>query len=478
MRSGRLALLALLLVVAACGGSTGATTSTGSTAATTTTAAATTTTTAPGFTVTSEDGDLTVEVPFEAMAEDPGITIRILAPEEYPPELAAAAENPGAVLYSLEPDGLTFDAPVRVTRRLSLENFPGLPAGAIPIVTLLTTQADGSGFELLGDLEVLHDGEDVLVSGDLTHFSPVITVGEQLFMKSIFDKYHNGFETEVGLDIGLSAAFYRTDGSAFGAPAMVVGAGFTRHDDAVGFAEGAGSLSIACKMTGEYRPRVGFQIEFRIEGAGVDEATLRSSPQLIPDLGTVSILVKQIAPLFCFGAETSLQGVQVDLQAAADHPGGIEWIPNEAFLGGFSGAYVWFGNVPRLQGSWAGLIQDLNSNGQVDGDDMMLPVYPVVEMQQMYGYIAPLYGMDDYFVYVIDGKQFDWSPGEDYGAATVEATLPVLESLYLGMGRFDAAIALVTVDGLPFVFKVGPSEEAQTAAATLEIFTILLRSAF
>src|SRR3972149_4644973 len=106
--------LAFLLVLVACGDDTGGSTSAVSTTVATTTTAPTTTTTPPGFEVTSEDGDLTVEVPFEAMASDPGITIRLLAGDEYPPELASAAENPKSRIYNLEPDGTVFAAPVTV----------------------------------------------------------------------------------------------------------------------------------------------------------------------------------------------------------------------------------------------------------------------------------------------------------------------------------------------------------------------------
>jgi hypothetical protein len=460
----RRAILSLAVVGAACGGGTADTSTTGpgSSAVTTSTAAATTTAVPQGFTVTSEDGDVTIEVPFEAMAEDPGITIRVLAPEEYPPELASAGNNPGTVIYSMEPDGLLFDAPVRVTRRLSVENVPGLPVDAIPIVTLVTSSADGSGFELLDDLVVLVDGEDFFVSGDTTHFSPLVTLSEQVFMRVRLAQTHDSFMTEIGVDFDLTPEFYGIDGSRLDAPEMVDGVGFTRHDDEIGFLEASHALGISCKIIGEYRPRVGFQINFRVAEAAANEATLRSSPLLIPGLTDVPILAKTVAPLACVDPATSLAGVRFELETAVDHPGGEVFITGEAFGGGNSGGRIGFGRTLRLAGTWAGLIRDSNGNGEVDGSDLMYPVYQIEEMEEMFGYVAPLYSFGDYFIYVIDGNQYDWNPGDEYGTAPVFEHLPVLRSLFRGPGRFEASIGVVGVDGNPFVFTVGSAEELKT----------------
>jgi hypothetical protein len=411
----------------------------------------TTATTVPpaGFTVTSEDGDLTIEVPFEAMAADPGITIRVLAPEEYPPELAGAAQNPGTVIYSMEPDGLVFDAPVRVTRRIPVANFPGLPEDAIPIVTLVTTTADGSGFEYLGDLEVLLDGDDLFVSGETTHFTPLVSVSEQTYL-AVELPNHFGYTTETNEGLILSALFFDSGGLPVAPPPRVTGVGFPRNGVEIGFVGGEGLVTIDCPVVGEYSPSIGFDMTFRPTEAAEGEATLNSSRILVPGVDQVEVLAQRVIPLSCVDPMTSLAGVGIDLRVETDHRNGV----TDGLIG--------FGPTPRLDGSWAGLILDLNGNGTVDLSDRMFPVYEVVEMQQRWGYLAPLYEYGRYFIYVVDGNQYDWTPGEDYGPAPVLEHLPLLQSLFRGPGRFEATIALVGVDGAPFVYEVGPEEDTQT----------------
>jgi hypothetical protein len=465
----------LVLVGAACGGGTAETSTTGSTASSDTTVLATTTTTGPeGFTVTSEDGDLTIEVPFEAMAADPGITIGVLAPEEYPPELAGAAQNPGTVIYSMEPDGLVFDAPVRVTRRIPVANFPGLPEDAIPIVTLVTTTADGSGFEYLGDLEVLLDGDDLFVSGETTHFTPLVSVSEQTSVSLGFGDSHLGSTTEALTALPVRARFSAADALLL-SPPQVTGAGSTDDKAAVGFEEGPGTLEVDCLALGKYTPRMGFSFIFRITDAADDEVTLFSSRTLVSGVDEVEVLVQRVTPLSCVEPSTSLAGTTVELKTWVDHPGEQIIIQNEDFRGGFTGLKDDFGPNPRLAGTWSGLILDLNSNRMVDGSDRMYPLYELVEMQGRYGTVNPLFEMASHFIYVVDVNQYDWDPGEDYGPAPVLEHLSLLQSQFRGPGRFEASIALVGVDGAPFVLEVGPGEDTQTEPeAELLLFVVPL----
>lgn len=479
MRSHR-AIVALILVGTACGGGTAETSTTapGSTGVTTT-LGSTSTTGADGFMVTSEDGDVTIEVPFEAMAEDPGIVIRVLDPLEYPVELAGAAANPGAVIYSMEPDGLVFDAPVQVTRRVPVANFPDLPEGAIPIVTLVTSTADGSGFEYLGDLEVLLDGDDLFVSGETTHFSPLVSVSEATSVRVVLPDTHFGFKTELGILIRLTPEFYGANGAMVASPSQVTGAGFTRSDDALSFVEADHAIDIDCSALGEFGARFGFDLVFRIGDDSADQAKLNSSPNLVSGFDEVEVLVKQAAPIFCLDPATSLSGLKFPLMLWVDHPGGAVYIANEDYGGGYTGGLVDFGDLSRLAGAWAGVIQDSNRNGMVDYSDRMYPVYPVVQMQEHFQYVAPFYSMNPYFIYVVDGNQFDWTPGEGYDAAPVSEHLPLLEALYTGEGRFEAAIAVVAVGGNPFVWDVGPGEDVQTEPdAVLKLFFELARPDF
>jgi len=463
-----IALMAMLLVAAACGGGTASPSSSSSSDATTTTVGTTSTTGPSGFTVVSEDGDLEIDVPFEAMAEDPGITIRVLSPEEYPPELAGAGETPGTVIYSMEPDGLTFDAPVRVTRRLSASNFEDLEEFEVPVVVMLTTGEDG--FEVMSDLRVQRDGDDIFASGETTHFSPAVTLYGRLRVQFDFDDYHRSFEGEEGLPIYISPRF-TNEGPVSTGPLSVQGVGYTRDDEAMEFQAGE-FLGIECLIPGEYKPRVGFDVEFNLADPAEGEPTVHGVRTLAPDVDRLQIKVKNVAPLMCFNPETSIHGVGFDFEVASDHPGGVEWVPGGDFMGGNSAAYGWFSQTTRLDGAWVGLIGDGNGNGIVDPTDTMFPVYEVKDYGGMTGFVAPLFSYGDYFVYVIDGNQFDWNPGADYGVGPVGEIVAYLETLYRGMGRFDSAIALVTHEGSPWTYSVDSSEDVQSVSgAEAEIFT-------
>ena len=211
MRRGIAALLGLAL--AACGGGTTAPT-TPTTAATTTTMPATTT--FAGFEVTSDDGDVTVRVPFEALAEDPGIAITRLSVADYPAAFAGVLGADDAV-YSLTPDGLVFDAPVTVTARL--HGFEALTDTEIPLVTMVS--ANDAGTELLSDLAVTRIGDEVFASGTTTHFSAFGIANEQVVLEVKFVEATTDFATEIGVDLTLTPQFHNTPGVQLQPPAAL-----------------------------------------------------------------------------------------------------------------------------------------------------------------------------------------------------------------------------------------------------------------
>jgi hypothetical protein len=120
------------------------------------------------ITVESEDGDLVLEVPAGA-PEAEAVTVSVLDPADYPPELAGVEQTEGTVLYRLEPDGAEFAEPVLITRRLDAANFD-LGPGELPFVLGVTYSADGT-YELLEVPEISRDGDDVYVTSEATHFS-------------------------------------------------------------------------------------------------------------------------------------------------------------------------------------------------------------------------------------------------------------------------------------------------------------------
>lgn len=466
----RLALaLAFLVLAAACGGGTGsATTSPATTAAATTTAATTTssattataatTTTNPGFEVASEDGDLTVEVPLEAMATDPGITVRLLAPEEYPPELAGAADNPNSRIYNLEPEGLEFAAPVTVTRRIDTERFGDLGPDEVPIVVLITRTPAGD-YEPYGDLRVTRDGEDVFVSGTTTHFSPAVAVSLQQSVDLRLDDYHLGYATELGTKLEIGYRYYGAGRNELTPPATFEPVGFTRSI-AIGFDTTTTMLGVMCDKIAEANPRLGVKVTLDA-AAPEGQVGLGSLPGLIPTLLQLEIMLKVVEAFSCLDPATSFLGLPLTgLEIAADHPGGVEWIPGGDFRGGASGVYLWLNDTPRLEGVWGGLILDGNGNRMIDATDTMFPAYPMEETGDIYSYVAPLFSYGSYFVYFVDGAQYSAAPtGSQW---TVGAGLEAFGMNYVGSGRFEASIGFVGSGGNPFVYEVGPSEDKVT----------------
>ena len=469
--------LCIGLIVSACGGeaATSTTNSPVTTAATTTIG---TTTTTSGFVVTSEDGDLIVAVSSAAMAEDPGITIRLLAPEEFPPELAGAADDPDVRIYNLEPEGLEFDAPVTVTRRLDTARFEDLGPNEVPVMVLVTRNP-GGGYELYSDLAVVRRGDDVFVSGTTTHFSPAIAIREsptvtvnlsQEQLESVPSaRSLQGILTlltEAPGTIAVSASLRDRQG------ASLTGSGSFALIDGVAATPTATGLDIQCVDVGaiDVLP-ITYTAEFGSSPApGQAGFTTVTSLNLFPPRTRVMLTVDAI--LQCHAPATSILAVLVPLEVVTDHPGGTMWIPNQDFRGGLSGALVRTGEVPRLDGVWGGLIRDNDGNGMIDATDTMFDAYPFDEIDEMYSYVSPLYEFGSYFVYLVDALQYSSVPsGTDW---TLGAGLAAYQETYVGSGRFESSIGYVGLGGVPFVYTVGPSEEPQSAPdARIEMFDIL-----
>lgn len=445
--------LAFLLVAAACSGSGGSSTSTTapSTTAVTTTTGPTTTTTMPGFTVTSDDGDVTVEVPFEAMAEDPGIVIRLLAPEAYPPELTGAAERPGARIYQLEPDGLAFAAPVRVERRMDAAAFDLPDPTTIPIVSLLTQAADGS-FELLDDIHVMRSGDDVFVSGETMHFSPLVAISEEQVARIDIDRAHTVFATEPGTPAYFGISFASADGTPLQRPE--VRAWGRSRADFLAFG-GDGELEVTCTGIGTATPRLGFHVDLRAD-APADQPGLRNAPLLALGAETATFLLKIAGEFECLDEATSLIGLRVEYRYDIDHPGGEVKIPDEDFRGGLSAALQDFSGLPL---SYVGLIGDANGNGILDLNDSIHQPELATGDRTMQMAVNPLFSYGGYFTYVVDAGSYGTLP--DFGnGLSLEDGLLRLGGVFMGDGRFETSIGVVAVGGMPLLVEVGPAESA------------------
>ena len=101
----------------------------------------------PAQTVTSRDGGLTVSVPRGALSKPTRIRVRTLTRAQYPPELRNATVRPGSKLYELEPSGLRFLKPVKVTRRIDTR-VAGFEKDTVQGVVLASRDRSGK-WELL-----------------------------------------------------------------------------------------------------------------------------------------------------------------------------------------------------------------------------------------------------------------------------------------------------------------------------------------
>lgn len=465
----------MMLLASACGGDA-ATTTTTTQGVTTTTAGETTTTTEPGFTVTSDDGAVTLEVPVEAMADDPGITITVLDPADYPPELASAAQNPNTRIYRLLPDALTFDAPARLTRTIDVDNFGALADAdhEIPIAVLLVRSPDGE-YQPLDDLHVMRRGDTVELSGDITHFSTLVTVSEQQSMTLHPGPSHRSFATEAGVELFLEAFFEDLGGSPLRITSGIEGWGRSRSPNIEFRFNGTTGVTCTEPADDPRNPRLGFRFEL-VPGVEADVVGLRTTPLLVPDLERLPILVKSVVPMLCLDPGLSLLSQQVDLNLQTDHPGGEMYIPNADFRGGLSGSWGTIRYNPRPEPAIAidyiGLICDLNRNGIIDSNDAMYQPYQIdFSSPGMGEFVLPLFGHADYFVYGLDSSQFGNVIMTGASGMPVSDALEDFFSWHIGDGRPEAAIGVFGSGTDPTVYTVGPAEDAHEGSfGTLQLW--------
>lgn len=456
-------MVAALLLLSACGG--GGTAVTSTTAAATSTTAAVTTTTEPGFEVTSEDGVVTVHVPAAAMAEDPGITIRALAPGEYPDGLGAVADDPATLVYDLGPDGTEFAAPVTVSIRIDAATLEDLAPNEVPVFVLFTTGQEG--FEVYDDLAITRRGAEIVVWGTVTHFSPAILARESSTAVVSIDRENlqnvpsaRSVEsvleliTEAPGTIPVTAGFRDDAGTILpGQPTFLAleGVPTTPHGS---------RLDISCDEIGEIEVlRMGASAVYGSDAVGgvVDLITTR---ELFAETLTLDMRIGLEARVRCTDPSTSVLGIDLTgFGVASDHPGGTAWIAGGDFRGGLSGAFAWTGISDRLAGLYGGLICDNDGDGVVDATDTMFPAYAFTEANARLELVAPLFSYAGYFLYVVDGPQYSGLPS---GAGwTVADGLAAFEELYTGTGRFEASIGVVGSKGSPFVYTVDASEAEQ-----------------
>jgi hypothetical protein len=103
----------------------------------------------------------------------------------------------------------------------------------------------------------------------------------------------------------------------------------------------------------------------------------------------------------------------------------------------------------------------------VDATDMLHPATLATEEDGGFGFVAPLYGYGDYFLYMFDGANFD---GTTTDRTTVRQGLLGYGEMFTGPGRFETSMGLLGVDGVPFVSRVDSSEGSNDVEGELLVF--------
>ena len=195
-RSRALAALMLALTVGCTGAPVASTTPTGAPTVSPTTPPTEAPTASPSPTVTLpptpsptpeaellifDDGALTIEVPFGAVPAGVELNAIQRGPEEAPPELAEIEFR--GTFYSLEPDGLTFAPPLRVTRRVAVADLGfDVEQLGMPIVNLALRDSEANWQWLPNQAQIIDD-EFLYVSADLTHTSTLVGFGGNHFAR-------------------------------------------------------------------------------------------------------------------------------------------------------------------------------------------------------------------------------------------------------------------------------------------------------
>lgn len=453
----RLALLfaILSLIAAACGGGeTAADSTTTTTSGTSTTSTApTTTTTDPGFVVLSDDGRVAVEVPPGALAENPGITITRVAPENHPVELAEVDVPP--IVYDLEPDGLQFDAPIRVsvTTQIADRGAEGFE-DTLPVGTLITTEGDGWAF--LDDIRITRDAASVTVSGSTDHFSALGLVWEQIFIRAHLLEITQDRTQRLGIE------FVWSNGVSLTSPELTSSA-FTPFDGQAGaaatgveFTEGVLTLTCPPDITTAMGD---LELEFLLRTVAdtSGETGIVSAPKVttLQD-DQASVTVSSGLQLLCRPVITDDGSITIDLQV--DHPGGAEIIPGEDFKGGLSAVYMDLGlGLPPL---FVGLIRDVDSDGQIGPNDIMYPPEATEITEGVSTVVLPLFGFGDYFPYFLSSRP---------SGLETEVLVKNGSTILLG-GLMPEETAVPYLSGIPFLARVFGDESRQTEDTKLVIF--------
>jgi len=401
-------LAAMALVVVACSDDAPTSASTSTLPSPTTTQAGPATTDEPGNTTTStdpsstvimsDDGYLSLEIPFDAFAGgDPGFSIRKLNPDEFPEVLQSASSNPGVAIYSLEPAGFELQAPATVRRYLDPANFPDLTMGQVPL-TGLAYSLDGTEFHQVGSPTVWATDDGFGVLGTVSSLGTVVTLREPANLDfTLTGLSHRDSRTRIGL--GLSDF----DGLDLG---FVPRLSLVSVQDGAEIVDEGEAAWVACKSN---LPSFWAEVAWDLDLSSPEEALLRSTEALTGGDYSTEYSVRLNWTYRC-ASKNLFADLTSSYSFAVDHPGGEEIIDGGDFRGGNSGlkGSGVFANFPQGFQVYMGLIQDVNDNGWVDGSDVVFPPQHVdIGVDGSWDYGDALFNFGNYFVYGVDRNVWD-----------------------------------------------------------------------
>jgi hypothetical protein len=156
-----------------------------------------------GGKVVSADGDLTLDIPVGALAEDTEISVRKISRSELGPDFQGVDV---AAAYELGPDGLAFLQPVTVTLRLDqspLGTGDVLQADAVVLVSESGTEVEAAGSQVLA---ADADTGETTLTGEIEHFSGLVAVkgGVRFEASGVPRSMQVGFIFNADLDLTVA----------------------------------------------------------------------------------------------------------------------------------------------------------------------------------------------------------------------------------------------------------------------------------
>ena len=137
---------------------------------------------AEGGSIASSDGKILLEIPPGALTEDTTVAVRIISEDDWTDDVKAV--QPTGPVYSLEPDGLEFIQPAKLTVRLDPGDLTELDSEGTPAFISFSRSNEGIWEVLANNItEIQADVGVVTVIAEVDHFSQQLRVAGPLWIK-------------------------------------------------------------------------------------------------------------------------------------------------------------------------------------------------------------------------------------------------------------------------------------------------------